>query len=439
MPTSAPSKISKANTTFALDLFKKLSDADKTANIFYSPFSISSALAMVMLGTGGNTSTQMSEVLCFTETQKPKELGATSLQSPKQSQMQSQMQTQMKIQEQMQKISRLPQYLRKMCPQPEKDEDDVHAVFSKLLSELIKDDAPYALSLANRLYGEQSYQFVERFLEETKTYYSAELESVDFKASAEAVRVNINSWVEGQTQGKIKDVLAEGVVDNMTTLVLVNAIYFKGKWDKQFKEGSTVDAPFKMNKNDSKSVKMMQEKSTFLITSITEFNCQILEMPYKGKDLSMLIFLPNEIEDETTGLEKLEKELTYEKFVEWTHSDMMSETEVEVRLPRFKMEESCDLKDILISMGMVDAFDVRMSDFSGMSPANDLVLSKVVHKAFVEVNEEGTEAAAATAGMLTERALLVPFTFIADHPFLFFIRHNVTKSVLFAGRYCSPE
>ncbi|XP_033964268.1 leukocyte elastase inhibitor-like isoform X2 [Pseudochaenichthys georgianus] len=436
MSTSAPSKISKANTTFALDLFKKLSDADKTANIFYSPFSISSALAMVMLGTRCKTSAQMSEVLCFTETQKPKELGAetTSLQSP----MQSQMQMRMQIQEQMQKTSRLPQYLRK-CLKPEKDEDEVHTVFSKLLSELIKDDAPYALSLANRLYGEQSYQFVERFLEETKTYYSAELESVDFKASAEAVRVNINSWVEGQTQGKIKDVLAEGVVDNMTTLVLVNAIYFKGKWDKQFKEGSTVDAPFKMNKNDSKSVKMMQEKSTFLITSITEFNCQILEMPYKGKDLSMLIFLPNEIEDETTGLEKLEKELTYETFVEWTRPDMMSETDVEVRLPRFKMEESCDLKEILISMGMVDAFDVTMSDFSGMSPANDLVVSKVVHKAFVEVNEEGTEAAAATAVILTERALLVPVTFIADHPFLFFIRHNVTKSVLFAGRYCSPE
>ncbi|KAI4823322.1 hypothetical protein KUCAC02_011915 [Chaenocephalus aceratus] len=381
MATSPPSKISKANTTFALDLFKKLSDADKTANIFYSPFSISSALAMVMLGTGGNTSTQMSE----------------------------------------------------------NDEEDVHASFSRLLSELIKDDAPYALSLANRLYGEQSYQFVERFLEETKRYYSAELESVDFKASAEAVRVNINSWVEGQTQGKIKDVLAKRVVDSTTTLVLVNAIYFKGNWDKRFKEGSTVDAPFKVNKNDSKWVKMMQEKSTFLITSITEFNCQILEMPYKGKDLSMLIFLPNEMEDETTGLEKLEKELTYETFVEWTRPDMMSETDVEVRLPRFKMEESCDLKEILISMGMVDAFDVTMSDFSGMSPANDLVVSKVVHKAFVEVNEEGTEAAAATAVILTERALLVPVTFIADHPFLFFIRHNVTKSVLFAGRYCSPE
>uniref|UniRef100_A0A667WGS2 Serpin B6 n=1 Tax=Myripristis murdjan TaxID=586833 RepID=A0A667WGS2_9TELE len=163
---------------------------------------------------------------------------------------------------------------------------------------------------------------------------------------------------------------------------------------------------------------------------------QILELPYKGKDLSMLIFLPYEMEDDTTGLEKLEKELTYEKFVEWTQPHKMYTVEVDVGLPRFKMEESYNLKDILTRMGMVDAFDVRMSDFSGMSPANDLVLSQVVHKAFVEVNEEGTKAAAAT----TSDIMLccgIP-TFIADHPFLFFIRHKPSMSVLFAGRFCSP-
>ncbi|XP_063729885.1 leukocyte elastase inhibitor-like [Eleginops maclovinus] len=442
METSPTYNISKANTTFALDLFKKLSDADKTANIFYSPFSISSALAMVMLGTRCNTSTQMSEVLCFTEKAKEEGAETTSFQSP----MQSQMQTRMQIQTQMQQSSRLPQYLRKMvakpnekCLKPGKEEDDVHKSFSELLEELIKKDAPYALSLANRLYGQQCDQFVEDFLAKTKSLYQAELESVDFQTNAEAVRVNINGWVEEQTQGKIKDLLAEDKVDSSTILVLVNAIYFKGNWDKQFKEDSTVDALFRMNKNDSKSVKMMQQKSKFLFASIPEASCQVLEMPYKGKDLSMLIFLPNEIEDDSTGLEKLEKELTYEKFVEWTRRDMMGENEVEVKLPRFKMEESYDLKEILKSMGMVDAFDVTMSDFSGMSKANNLVLSEVVHKAFVEVNEEGTEAAAATAAILMERALLIPDTFIADHPFLFFIRHNSTMSVLFAGRYCSPE
>ncbi|XP_075968614.1 leukocyte elastase inhibitor-like isoform X2 [Anarhichas minor] len=419
MATSTSSKTSKANTTFSLALFKKLSDDDKTANIFYSPFSISSALAMVMLGARGNTATQMSEVLRFTEAEQPKQAGEEPMQT--QSAMHS-----------------LPQYLVK-CLKPENVEDDVHASFSQLLSELNKKDAPYALSLANRLYGEQSYQFVKDFLSETRKYYNADLESVDFKTKAEDARVNINSWVEKETQGKIKDLLKKDIVDSATMLVLVNAIYFKGNWDKKFKEDSTVDAQFKINKNDTKSVKMMYQKSKFSLTSMPETNCQILEMLYEGKELSMLIFLPDEIEDDTTGLEKLERELTYEKFVEWTRSDMMGQTEVEVKLPRFKMEETYNLKDVLTSMGMVDAFDVSRSDFSGMSPANDLVLSKVIHKAFVEVNEEGTEAAAATAAILTERSIMIPATFIADHPFLFFIRHNPTMSVLFAGRYCSPE
>ncbi|XP_075968681.1 leukocyte elastase inhibitor-like isoform X2 [Anarhichas minor] len=424
MATSTSSKTSKANTTFSLALFKKLSDDDKTANIFYSPFSISSALAMVMLGARGNTATQMSEVLCFTEAEQPKQAGEEQMQT--QSLMQSQC------------TSRLPQYLVK-CLKPENVEDDVHASFSQLLSELNKKDAPYALSLANRLYGEQSYQFVKDFLSETRKYYNAELESVDFKTKAEDARVNINSWVEKETQGKIKDLLVQGVVNDKTLLVLVNAIYFKGNWDKKFKEDSTVDAQFKINKNDTKSVKMMRQKSKFSLASIPETNCQILEMLYEGKELSMLIFLPDEIEDDTTGLEKLERELTYEKFVEWTRSDMMRRTEVEVKLPRFKMEETYNLKDVLTSMGMVDAFDVTGSDFSGMSPANDLVLSQVVHKAFVEVNEEGTEAAAATGAFISVTSIMIPATFIADHPFLFFIRHNPTMSVLFAGRYCSPE
>ncbi|XP_023255241.1 leukocyte elastase inhibitor-like isoform X1 [Seriola lalandi dorsalis] len=412
--------LSKANTGFALALLNKLSDNDKTANVFFSPFSISSALAMVMLGSGGNTAKQMSEVLRFREAEQPQHAGAQQM-------MQMQQLVHFK----------LPDMLE--CLKTKDLQDDVHTSFALLLNKLNKPDAPYALSVANRLYGEQSYQFVEGFLEKTRKHYHAELESVDFSNSSEAARLNINSWVESQTQGKIKDVLAEGVVDNMTRLVLVNAIYFKGNWNKQFQQSSTHDAQFKLNKNDAKPVKMMHQKTKFPLTYIPEANCQILEMPYKGKELSMLIFLPMDIEDSSTGLEKLEKELTYENFVEWTRSDMMDEIEVQVGLPRFKMEENYDMKDVLVSMGMVDAFDMIMSDFSGMSPANDLALSKVVHKAFVEVNEEGTEAAAATAAVMMLRCALRPATFIADHPFLFFIRHNPSMSILFAGRYCSPE
>ncbi|XP_010883987.4 leukocyte elastase inhibitor-like [Esox lucius] len=379
------SPVSVANTNFSLDLFKKITEKNKTGNVFYSPLSISSALAMVSLGARGNTATQMSETLHL-----------------------------------------------------HKAKDDVHVCFSKLMGELNKKGAPYKLSLANRLYGEQSYKFVETFLHDTKKHYNAELEAVDFKSNAETARQNINTWVEKQTADKIKDLLPKGIVDDLTRLVLVNAIYFKGNWEKKFKETSTKDVQFRLNKNESKPVKMMHQKARFPLTFIPEANCQILELPYVGNQLSMLIMLPNDIEDRTTGLEKLEKELTYDNFVNWTKPDRMHLEEVEVGLPKFKLEESLDLKETLASMGMIDAFDDSRSDFSGMSPNNDLVLSKVVHKAFVEVNEEGTEAAAATAVIVANCCYLVTPTFIADHPFLFFIRHNPTQSILFSGRYFSP-
>ncbi|KAM6900505.1 leukocyte elastase inhibitor A-like [Xenentodon cancila] len=180
---------------------------------------------------------------------------------------------------------------------------------------------------------------------------------------------------------------------------------------------------------------MRDQESRFPFAFIPEVNCQILEMPYKGKELSMLIFLPKAIEDDTTGLEKLEKHLTYEKFMEWT--DKLSEVEVSVSLPRFKLEETYDLNQVLTSMGVEDAFDTSKCDFSGMSGNKDLALSNVTHKAFVEVNEEGTEAAAVTNLACNLCFRIVPI-FYADRPFLFFIRHNATMSVLFAGRFCCP-
>ncbi|XP_049421636.1 leukocyte elastase inhibitor-like isoform X2 [Epinephelus fuscoguttatus] len=413
METTAPSKITKANTTFLLALFKKLSNEDKTGNIFFSPFSISSALAMVMMGAGGNTATQMSKVLCFTEEQQPasEEAQPTDGRSAIQSQM---------------------QHLK-----PQDDEENVHSSFAKLLTAVNKPDDAYALSTANRLYGEKTFEFKEEFLAETQKHYQAELEPVDFIKEYEAARVHINEWVEEQTKGKIKDLLVEGVLDDKTKLVLVNAIYFKGFWNQKFNKDETVDAQFRINKSDTKPVKMMSQKSEFLFTMVPDLSFKILEMRYKGEELSMFIFLPNDIEDDTTGLEKLEAQLTYEKFVEWTRSDLMRKTDVKVGLPRFKLEETYDMKNVLVSMGMVDAFDVGKSDFCGLSTATNLVLSKVVHKSFVDVNEEGTEAAAATAASVSVRSL--PPTFVADHPFLFFIRHNSTNSILFAGRYCSPE
>ncbi|XP_067290445.1 serpin peptidase inhibitor, clade B (ovalbumin), member 1, like 3 isoform X2 [Pseudorasbora parva] len=377
--------LSAAHARFALDLFQRIREGNASGNVFYSPLSISAALSMLSLGAGGDTHTQMSRTLCFPEAS-----------------------------------------------------DEIHTGFKKLLIEMNRAGAPYALSLANRLYGEQTYNFTEKFLGDTKSLYEAELQTLDFIGQAEVARKHINGWVEEQTQEKIKDLLAAADVDPLTRLVLVNAVYFKGDWERKFREDLTHDQQFKMNKNESKPVRMMSQKAKFPLAFIPEMNCQVLELPYVGKELSMLILLPNAMEDESTGLQKLESALTYESFMEWTRPDMMDLLEVEVSLPRFKMEETYNMNDLLISMGMVDAFDLQKADFSRMSPSGDLVLSKVVHKSFVEVNEEGTEAAAATGAVMMMRCLMRPERFCADHPFLFFIRHNSSKSILFYGRFCSP-
>ncbi|KAF6716410.1 Leukocyte elastase inhibitor A [Oryzias melastigma] len=376
--------LSKANINFSLAMLRQLSEDDRTANIFFSPFSISSALAMVLLGARGDTATQMAECLKMQDCQ-----------------------------------------------------EEVHTLFQQLLEELNRLSSGFLLSVANRLYGEQSFLFLQEFLEQTSSCYNAELESVDFRNKYEEARIQINSWVEKQTQGKIKDVLSEGTLSTETTLVLVNAIYFMGSWDIPFLNSDTHDAQFKLTMFRSKSVKMMKQKSVFRLGFVQEVNCQILEMPYKENELSMLIFLPKQ-----GGLKKLEKHLTYEKFTEWTHPDKMPHTYVKVRVPRFKLEETYDLNRVLTSMGMVEAFDRMRCNFSGMSGTKDLFLSQVTHKAFVEVNEEGTEAAAATAACLCGASIAMLWrrtpTFTADHPFLFFIRHNSSMTLLFAGRFCSP-
>lgn len=434
--------LSAANTQFSLNLFKKISGGNASGNVFYSPVSISSALAMVSLGAKGNTADQMFKVLGFNNL--PKSAGATpeahqsmmqQAQKPKSGVKDQHGQAMM---QQTQKID-IPAELKKGSAVPgQKTEEQIHSNFNKFMSELNKPGAPYVLSLANRLYGEQTYQFVEKFLSDAKRYYEAGLEKVDFKNKSEAARVNINTWVEKNTQEKIKDLLPSGAIDAMTRLVLVNAIYFKGNWERKFPKEATNDGQFKLNKNQTKPVKMMYQKAHFPLASIPEMNSQVLELPYVGKNLSMLIILPDQIEDATTGLEKLEKALTYEKLMEWTKPEVMRQQEVQVSLPKFKMEQTYDMKSLLVSMGMEDVFDPQKVNLTGMSSSNDLVLSKVIHKAFVEVNEEGTEAAAATGAIMMLRCIRLPQSFNADHPFLFFIRHNPTKSILFYGRFCSP-
>ncbi|KAI9526545.1 Leukocyte elastase inhibitor [Dissostichus eleginoides] len=383
--SSVMAGISSSNTDFALELFRTLSEANPAGNIFVSPFSISSALAMVHLGAEGDTAAQMAKALSFSSGK------------------------------------------------------DVHADFQSLNAEINSPSASYILKLANRLYGENTANFLPKFLAATQKYYKADMKAVDFIGAAEACRAEINGWVEQQTENKIKDLLKSGTVTPMTRLALVNAIYFKGNWMNRFNEANTKEMPFKLNQNESKPVQMMYQMKKLPYNFIDEHGLQILELPYVDEELSMFILLPEEAADGSDPLLKLEKELTQEKLDDWTKRENMDvHSEVLVHLPRFKLEEDYELNEPLSKLGMTDVFCSAKADLSGMNGEGGLFLSTVAHKAFVEVNEEGTEAAAATAGMASF-CMLREEHFTADHPFLFFIRHNKTKSILFLGRLSSPH
>uniref|UniRef100_G1SQK1 Serpin B6 n=1 Tax=Oryctolagus cuniculus TaxID=9986 RepID=G1SQK1_RABIT len=376
--------LSEANGTFALTLLKTLGE-DSSKNVFFSPMSISAALAMVLMGAKGNTAAQMTQALSLNKTQGG---GA----------------------------------------------GDVHQGFQSLLTEVNRPGMQYLLRTANRLFGEKTWEFLSTFKDSCQKFYQAELEELDFMNSTEESRKHINSWVAKMTEDKITNLLSPNSMNSLTRLILVNAIYFKGNWEKQFDKEHTQERPFKVSKNKEKPVQMMFRKSTFKITYIGEIFTRILMLPYVGKELHMIIMLP----DEHIDLKTVEKELTYENFVEWTKPDMMDEEEVDVYLPRFKLEENYDMEEVLRGLGMTDAFDQANADFSGMSSKRNLHLSKVVHKSFVEVNEEGTEAAAATAAIMMMRCLRIPNQFCADRPFLFFIQHSKTNGILFCGRFSSP-
>ncbi|XP_054458346.1 leukocyte elastase inhibitor [Anoplopoma fimbria] len=382
---SVMAAISSSNNAFALELFCTLSQKNPAGNIFVSPLSISSALAMVYLGAKGDTAAQMAKALSFSSG------------------------------------------------------EGVHTDFQALNADINSASASYILKLANRLYGENTANFLPQFLEATQKHYQADLKAVDFKGAPEACRAEINSWVEQQTENKIKDLLKAGTVTPMTRLALVNAIYFKGNWMNRFDPANTKEMPFKVNQNEAKPVQMMYQMKKLPYNYVPELSLQILELPYVDEELSMFILLPDVSADGSDPLLKLENELTREKLDEWTNRENMDvQSEVLVHLPKFKLEEDYELNEPLAKLGMRDVFCGAKADLSGMNGEGGLFLSTVAHKAFVEVNEEGTEAAAATAGMVSF-CMLREEHFTADHPFLFFIRHNKTKAILFLGRFSSPQ
>ncbi|XP_059119202.1 serpin B9-like [Peromyscus eremicus] len=372
--------LSEANGNFAIHLLKILCESNPSTNVCYSPMSISSALAMVLLGAKGDTAVQMSQALGLNR------------------------------------------------------EKDIHQGFQGLLHILNKPNKKYALRMANRLFAESTCEFLPTFKESCLQFYQSELEQLSFVKAAEESRKHINTWVSEQTEGKVPELLSNDSVDEATRLVLVNALYLKGKWHQPFDKDNTEEMPFKINKREERPVQMMCQEDTFNLAYVKEVQAQVLVMPYEGMELSLVVLLP----DDGVDLSKVENNLTFEKLMSWTKPDFMRSTDVEVFLPKFKLQEDYDMKSVFQRLGMVDVFQGGKADLSGMSLERDLYLSKFVHKSVVEVNEEGTEAAAASAGIDVPFCLSEVPTFCADHPFLFFIRHNKTNTLLFCGRFSSP-
>jgi serpin B len=371
--------IVEGNTAFALDLYAQL--AQEEGNLFFSPYSISTALAMTFAGARENTEKEMAAVLHFP-------LG----------------------------------------------QDRLHPAFEALVRELERkaNRKGNELSVANALWGQKGEGFLEEFLELTNKYYGAGLHEVDFVHATEEARQTINAWVEKQTRDKIKDLVPPGAVDDVTVLVLTNAVYFLGRWAVEFDEEKTMDAPFTLLNGEKLDVPMMNRKGDFRYAE--DETLQILELPYTGDDVSMLILLPRKID----GLPDLEKLLTDENLQQWTSK--LGERKVIVSVPKYKMTCKFELREVLMAMGMVEPF-TRKADFSGMNGnKEDLFIDEVLHKAFVDVSEKGTEAAAATAVVMKRAVASAAPTpvFRADHPFVFVIRDRNTGSILFLGRVMNP-
>ncbi|XP_034369065.1 serpin B4-like [Arvicanthis niloticus] len=382
----------EATTNFTLEMYRQLRESKD--NIFYCPVSMMTALAMLQLGAKGNTEQQIEKVLQFNETTKKTTEKSTD------------------------------------CH----DKENVHEQFQKLMTQLNKSNDAYDLKVSNGIYGAKEFTFLQTFLEDIKEYYQANVESLDFVHAAEESQKKINSWVERQTDGKIKDLFPSGSLSSSTILVLVNAVYFKGQWNHKFDEKQTTEEKFWLNENTSKPVQMMKQRNKFNINSLEDVQAMVVQLPFEQEELSMFILLPVEI----NGLKKLEEQLTADKLLEWTNPENMHMTDVYLSLPRFKLEEKYDLPGPLEHMGMVDAFNPQKADFSGMSSTQGLLVSNVLHKSFVEVNEEGAEAAAATGVEVTVRSAQITEDVCCDHPFIFIIRHNKTNSILFFGRMSSP-
>lgn len=305
--------------------------------------------------------------------------------------------------------------------------------FARVYNEINKGDKKYKLSTANALWSQKDYPFLGEYFGVIEKYYGGKATNLDFKGETEKSRITINQWVEEQTNNKIKDLIPPGAITTDTRLVLTNAIYFKGEWILQFDKKNTTEEDFRASPGNTVKVQMMRLTGDDAKFNYTETeDLQVLEMPYAGKELSMIVLLPKG--DDLGGLEN---SISAEKLAEWKAG--LREQRVDVYMPKFKFETKYFMARDLKEMGMPTAFSDD-ADFSGMTGKKDLKIDEVIHQAFVEVNEEGTEAAAAT-GVVMTKIISVPLIpiFRADHPFIFIIQQKETGNILFLGRVSNPN
>ena len=365
------------NTTFAFDLYAQLKG--KQGNVFFSPYSISTCLAMTYAGARGDTEKQMAEVLHFSQKQ-----------------------------------------------------DQIHSYFGEMQRQLNPAGGRKGveLSIANALWAQKGHPFLPAFLKVATSQYDAKLNQADFKTGADAAVREINLWVEKKTRDKIQNILVPGSLNEDTRLVLADAIYFKGAWAKAFVKRATVPQPFHISKSRKTDVPLMYR--TDKIKYMEDDSVQAVELPYKGNELSMVVLLPKEVE----GYNRLDESLNFRNLQTWLGKMKLSE--VVLMLPKFKVGSTFELSRELEKMGMRDAFQLN-ANFSGIDGRTNLSISGISHKAWAEVTEEGTEAAAATVVTISETsAKPMPIMFRADHPFIFLIRDVRSGSILFLGRLVDP-
>ncbi len=376
---SAPAQsVVDGSSAFALDIYAQLKATP--GNLFFSPYSISTALAMTYAGARGNTEKQMGQVLHFGKPQV----------------------------------------------------DSAFGTLQRQLNEASKQQG-IELNVANALWAQKGHPFLPDFLGIAKGEYQANVNQADFKTAAEPARSEINKWVAQRTKEKIQDLLPPGSLDSSTRLVLANAIYFKGLWLKPYDKRETSTQPFHLSATRQVDAPLMHHFDN--VRYMEESGFQAVELPYKVQELAMVVMLPRKID----GCDRLEQRLD-SKLLSVTLGQVRSQ-KVELFLPRFKLESGFDLNGTLARMGMADAFG-STADFSGMDGTRTLFISGVFHKAWGEVNEEGTEAAAATGTAIAASAVMKPPppppVFRADHPFIFFIRDTRSGSLLFMGRLWNP-